>query len=191
MCMKKIKFLEIILIASLVISVFTFLIFSIGTFGGCYIRTEISDIENPENINIEVKPGTCTKVFTITNYEEDLILYAIRGDVITFDNGKTDVNNVLLCLDSLEASNWSKDLIQPIDNFELCPIVTLDVGETYYIQRIKNSWELFTNKGSIKGYVEYSDLIAQENKIMLNISKFFGILFIISLILLIIFKNKK
>jgi len=192
--MEKIQIIKIIVIISLIVSVFTFLMYfiSANTFGGCYIRTEVKNIDNPENLNIEIKPGTCVERFKIVNHEEGLILYAIKGDIITFDNSEIGtLDNVLLCLRGIPGSQWSKDLVTPIDDAQLCSPINLDIEQEYSIERIKNSWELFTNKGNIKGYTEYSNPSIKRNETILNISKISGIVFIISLIVLLILKKKR
>ena len=135
--MAKTKFFKIIVITSLSVSILAFLYASV--IGGCNIRTEVKNIDNPQNLDVEIKPAECVRVFSLVNHEEGLILYAVRGDIVVSDDGKSGVlNNVLLCLKDISSSQWSRDFLKPVDDAQLCSPINLNINQGYSIPRIKN-----------------------------------------------------
>ena len=191
--MNKFEATKTICIVSLIISIFLFFIFflSANLAGGCYIKTDISNI-NTNNLSVRIEPGTCVERFEIINQEENLELYAIKGDFIKYDRDKVELKNTTICLNRINLIHT--DLLgelPQVTNIESCHPVKLEMNQKYTIHEVNNEWELFTNKGTITGQVKYSNSSVEVNKTILNVLKFTGTLFIISLIILIIQKKKK
>jgi len=195
--MDKIQIIKsvvnIILILSAVTLFASLILTVVSKFGGCYIHTEIKNIENPNNLNVEIKTGSCIiENFALINHEEDLTLYAIRGDVISFDDSEEGtVDNVLVCLSDIGSTSLqeSRDYFKPVDDYQSCSPINPGVDQEYFINNIQNSWELYTNKGNITGHTEYKPLRINQNAFLTF--KISGIVVIISLILSIFLRKKK
>jgi hypothetical protein len=183
--MDKHQITKIIVIISSIVVMFSLGFFYILTMegGSCLYKSQIANINNPQNLNVEIKPITCGIAFKITNYEEDMILYAIRGDFVNRESGNlSSRNNIILCID---------DMNNVTENPYECPPVNIDVENGIIIGNIENSWELITNKGSIKGYLTYSNNYTKRRTITNSIFLISGTIFILSLIALFFIRKKK
>jgi hypothetical protein len=184
--------LKTIAIISFLVSGAAFFMFFVlaGSMGGCYIQTQVGITDNPQNIDVEVQPGTCTQRFVIINHEEGLNIYAIKGDVIIYDDGIGTLDDVISCPRSLGGSDWSSEVVRPVDDARSCTPISLKVNQRYEIQRVQGSWELFTDKGSVKGYTTYYNTLGMMNMAFLVTSAVSGVIFVITLVLM-AFSGKK
>jgi hypothetical protein len=106
--------------------------------GGCLGSTDVIVSEPRPDFNFSVQPGICRQIFYLVSYEDDLIIYAIKGNI---SNDGKKIENELLCLKGY----------QPVTDYEMCEPINLPSNTQSGIRGINNSWEIFTNKGVIKG----------------------------------------
>ncbi len=187
--MDKIKFFKILTITSIIIcalAFFTYVIPQAFPFGGCYTRTQVSNINIPQNLNVEINPGRCEPYFTIINHGDNLQLYAISGNATSYANNELVYKEGMFCIMDVYTI---KDL-KNIENYSKCDSINLSKEESYDVRGVQNSWEIITNKGSITGFTKYSIPFETQEKITLTISEIFGIIFLVSLFLWIFLKKK-
>ena len=163
------RFKEIIFILLLIAFIITFFSFYFGGLfvGGCFVKPIITDVDNPNNLNLSLKHGECHPYFLIKNYENEIIFYEIKGDIEKDEN----ISYGTKCM--------FDEYVRDHGNLR-CAHQKLEFNKSYPVYNVHNDFEIFTDKGNIKARIEYNDsrkLILKIGYIALIITILLGLIY--------------
>jgi len=138
--------------------------------GGCYSQAKISEIKNPNNINIELKSKSCNAgAEIIFKDEESLTINYI--EVIKKEGEMTKI---------CDNRAWSVITLENGSKEKFCRPISLSKGNYHDPFYSYGNWKIVTDKGNISGKMEIYDTTIVPSYTFLGIFVICLVIFIYS-----------